>query len=79
MEIDVDRRYTLTKFSSKNGEIDRKESDHNLMILNIKSNWVTLVADGNKREEIYNYRNVEDFNTFKNETEQNKELGNFFN
>ena len=42
------------------------------MIINIKSNWVTLVADGDKR-------NVEDFNHFKNQTEHNEELGNFFN
>ena len=38
------------------------------MIINIKSNWVTLVADGYKRI-------VEDFNHFKNQTEHNEELG----
>ena len=74
MEIDENRSFTLTKYSTKVGEKKVKESDHNTMIMKIKSNWVTLVNDDNKREEIYNYKNEDDSKKFKDITENNQEL-----
>ena len=45
-----------------------------MMSLLIQSNWNTLVQDKSERIEIYNYKNQEDFETFKNETENNVDL-----
>ena len=78
MEIDENRIFSLTKFSNKIGDKRHKESDHNTLILNIQSNWVTTVNEENKREEIYNYKNKDDFQKFVKETEYNKELVNRF-
>ena len=57
MEIDENRAYTLTKYSNKVGEKKLKKRDHNVMIIEIKTNWTTLASEENKREEIYNYKN----------------------
>ena len=78
MEINENRIFSLTKFSNKIGDKRHKESDHNTLILNIQSNWVTTVNEENKREEIYNYKNKDDFQKFVKETEYNKELVNRF-
>ena len=72
--IDEDRIYALTKYSNKNGKIDVKESDHNGLILKIKSNWNTSVHDKSERVEIYNYKNKDDFQKFQEESEDNEEL-----
>ena len=78
MEINENRIFSLTKFSNKIGDKRHKESDHNTLILNIQSNWVTTVNEENKREEIYNYKNKDDFQKFVKETENKKELVNCF-
>ena len=78
MEIDENRAYTLTKYSNKVGEKKLKESDHNVMIIEIKTNWTTIASEENKREEIYNYKNEEDFENFRNVTEHNEELLKLF-
>ena len=57
MEIDENRAYTLTKYSNKVCEKKLKKRDHNVMIIEIKTNWTTLASEENKREEIYNYKN----------------------
>ena len=59
--IDEKWIYHLTKYSDKKGNKNVKESDHNLMILNIVTNWKTSVEDKDERIEIYNYRNKDDF------------------
>ena len=74
MEIDEGRKYALTKFATKNGNKTVKESDHNMMFLLIKSNWTTLVEDKKERVEIYNYKNKDDFEKFREETSNNEEL-----
>ena len=55
-----------------------KESDHNVMIMEIISNWSTNFDDRSDRVEVYNYRNKDDFEEFKNVTENNKELRECF-
>ena len=79
LEIDENRVYALTKYANKNGVVDVKESDHNGMILKIKSNWNTSVEDKTERMEIYNYKNKEDFMKFQKETEDNESLRECFN
>ena len=74
MLIDEKRIYTITKYNDKNGNKNVKQSDHNLMMLNIDSNWRTSIDEKKERIEIYNYKNKEDFEQFKNETENNPEL-----
>ena len=49
------------------------------MMLEICVNWRTSVEDKSERIEIYNYRNKEDFETFRVETEDNVELRECFN
>ena len=78
MEIDENRAYTLTKYINKVGEKKLKKRDHNVMIIEIKTNWTTLASEENKREEIYNYKNKEDFENFRNVTEHNEELLKLF-
>ena len=55
-----------------------KASDHNVMKMNIITNWRTSVEDKAERIEIYNYKNKEDFRIFINETEDNAELRDCF-
>ena len=78
MEIDEKRLYTLTKYSNKVGEKKVNESDHNIMILKIRSSWDTLVNEETKRMEIYNYMNEDDFKNFKESTENNEDLTGCF-
>ena len=78
MLIDEKCIYTITKYNDKNGNKNVKQSDHNLMMLNIDSNWRTSVDEKKERIEIYNYKNKEDFEQFKIETENNPELRDCF-
>ena len=79
MDIDEKRIYTLTKFSTKNGDKTNKESDHNLCILNINNSWTTETVEKEERIEIYNFKRKEDFENFINETNHNSELIDCFN
>ena len=72
--IDEKRIYTLTKYSDKKGNKNVKESDHNVMILDIIANWKTSIEETSDRIEIYNYQNNDDFEMFRNETENNEQL-----
>jgi hypothetical protein len=79
MEIDEKRVNCLTKFSNKRGDKTNKKSDHNLMLLVIRSNWNTMVQEKGERIEIYNYKNKDDFENFQRVTEENADLDNCFN
>lgn len=79
MKIDEERIYSLTKFSNKKGAKDLKESDHNTMILKVKTNWKNLVDDKDIRTEIYNFKKKDDFKIFQVETSNNEELRACFN
>ena len=48
------RKYSLTKFSTKNGEKSIKESDHNLLILKLKVKWNSS-DNVCSRQEIFNF------------------------
>ena len=74
MVIDEDRKFPLTKFSTINGQKEVKESDHNILMLVLKLKWRSLHQNSNQRKEIFNFRNKDDFQMFKNETEENPEL-----
>ena len=74
MLIDEDRIYALAKYCNKKGDKNIKESDHNTIVLNIKTNWKTSIEDKGERIEIYNYKKKDDFEHFKQETEQNEDL-----
>jgi hypothetical protein len=77
--IDEKRIYCLTKFSSKTGNKNIKESDHNMFILNMNISWDTAFEDTVERNEIYNYKNKDDFENFKEMTSDNSALRNCFN
>ena len=74
MTVDEDRKYCLTKFSSKTGSKTCKESDHNPLFLEISIAWNTLFNDVEKRIEIYNFKKAECFKMFQDMTENCQEL-----
>ena len=75
MKIDEAEKYSLTKFTNRTGNIlCTKESDHRTLILEIRFNWDSLNDKKDERIEIFNYKNNEDFATFKSITENNEEL-----
>ena len=76
--IDENRVHSLTKYASKTGVKNIKESDHNNLIMEINANWNTSVSHANERMEIYNYRKKDDFENFKVATEVNADLLNCF-
>ena len=74
MIIDEERKYALTKYSTIIGKKDVKESDHNLLMLKLKLNWSSMHETINQRKEIFNFKNVEDFDKFRIVTENDDEL-----
>ena len=70
--IDEERKFTLTKFSSKRGQKVIKESDHNVMILEMDLRWSSV--DKPQRLEIFNLKSKDDFKEFQKKTEKNDEL-----
>ena len=74
LRIDEDRAFTLTKFSGKTGNINRKESDHNGLELKMNIKWKTNNKKKEERIEILNYKNQDNFSLFKEKTENNYEL-----
>ena len=74
MKIDEEKKYTLTKFSTKKGNKSIKESDHNLLILHLNLRWSSL--NKSNRIEIYNFKKEEDFKSFQANTENNEDLLN---
>ena len=78
MIVDEARRFSLTKFSTKNGRKSVKVSDHNTLILNLNIRWNSSEKINN-REEIFNFRNAEQFQRFEMHTESDDDLKNCFN
>ena len=76
--IDEKRIFCLTKFSNKLGKKNIKESDHNMFILNMNVSWDTSIDDIENREEVYNFKNDEDFAKFVRETNNNPALNSCF-
>ena len=74
LKIDEDRVFTLTKFSSKTGNKNSKESDHNALELKLNVKWQTQSLEKEERIEILNYKNQENFSLFKEKTEDNDNL-----
>ena len=69
MIVDEDRKYTLTKYATVRGQKEIKKSDQNLLMLVLEISWSSLHQQQNQRKEIFNFRNSEDFDKFKIETE----------
>jgi hypothetical protein len=74
MIVDEDRKYTLTKYATVRGQKEIKKSDHNLLMLVLEISWSSLHQQQNQRKEIFNFRNSDDFDKYKIETEDNQEL-----
>ena len=80
LKIDEAGKYSLTKFTNRAGNIlCTKESDHRTLILEISFRWDPLNDKKDDRIEIFNFKNDEDFATFKSLTENNEELDVCFN
>ena len=79
MTIDEDRKYCLTKFSTKTGSKSCKESDHNPLFLEINISWNSLYKEDKQRVEIFNFKNPECFKAFQEATEDCEELIECFN
>ena len=77
MKVDEERKYALTKFSTKNGVKSLKVSDHNLLILELSIKWNSL-NNMNERQEMFNFQDVENFQKFEMLTESDDELGTCF-
>ena len=69
MIVDKEKKYSLTKFSSRKGEKIIKESDHNMLILQLNLRWSSLFKSS--RLEIYNFNNKDDFKRYQLLTENN--------
>ena len=59
--IDEKRIYHLTKYVSRNGTKNQKESDHNNLIMMVNVTWNTNTNENCERKGICNYNNKEDF------------------
>ena len=77
MIIDEERKFVLTKFSTKNGEKSIKLSDHNLLILELDLKWSSL-EETDQRQEIFNFKDEENFHKFEMLTESNDDLEKCF-
>ena len=77
MKVDEERKYALTKFSTKNGVKSLKVSDHNLLILELSIKWNSL-NNMNERQEMFNFQDVENFQKFEMLTDSDDELGKCF-
>ena len=62
MEIDEDRKYVLTKYSSRMGLKCVSESDHNLLICKLKIKWNSRIRV--ERKEIFNLKDPEGLSLF---------------
>ena len=77
MVIDEARQFPLTKFSTKTGQKSIKLSDHNTLILDLNIRWNSN-DKMEKRQEIFNFKNSDQFNQFEMLTESNDELRHCF-
>ena len=74
MMVDEQRKYPLTKYSTRGGKKEVKESDHNPLFLKLQLKWSTLNKKSENRNEIFNFKNSDEFLAFQTETENNVEL-----
>ena len=72
MKVDEEKKYSLCSYSKKKGVVNIKNSDHNLLYIEVAKRWKTFV--GNKREEIFNFNDEEGFSKFVVETAENPAL-----
>ena len=77
MAVDEARRFALTKFSTKTGRKSVKPSDHNTLILELDIRWNSNEKE-EKRQEVYNFKNEEQFQRFEMLTESDKDLKDCF-
>ena len=66
MEIDEDRKFVLTKYSSRMGVQCVKESDHNPLICTLVTKWDNRKKD--ERKEVFKLKDDEGLNRFKEMT-----------
>ena len=79
LQIDKDRKYSLTKFTTRNGnKLCSKQSDHNTLILEMNQKWKSTLKEKEIRQEILNYKNKEEFETFIKLTNDSIELRTCF-
>ena len=80
LKVDQERKYCLTKFTSRNGsKTCSKESDHNTLILEVNQEWNTTMKNLDPRPEILNFKHGENFNKFIQLTSDSEELRMCFN
>ena len=72
MKVDEEKQYSLCSFSTRRGVTSIKNSDHNLIYLEIDRKWKT--SEKKARIEIFNYNDEEGFDKFRKETEDNPVL-----
>ena len=72
MDIDEQRRYVLTRFYKQKTRTLTVESDHNIMVLYFNFKWCQKIKVD--RKEIFNLRNYESQQIFKENTSKNPAL-----
>ena len=72
MLVDEERKYVLSRFYKSKKETTIVASDHNILVLDIILKWSQKIVM--ERKEIYNLRNEECQQVFKNNTSNNKNL-----
>ena len=77
MEIDEDRKYVLTKYSSRMGLKCVSESDHNVLICRLKLKWNNRIRT--ERKEIFNLKDKEGLKLFSELTSNCPQLINLSN
>jgi hypothetical protein len=76
MIVDQEQKFSLCSYSKRNGTLNIKKSDHNLLYLEIRKSWKTFIKQ--PREEIYNFNDNEGFNNFVEKTETSEALRHCF-
>ena len=77
MKIDEERKFALTKYSTKVGNKKITESDHNLLILQVNVSWDSKEKT-NSREIVFNFKNKENFKKYEEATDNNHEIRDCF-
>ena len=78
MKVDESRKHALTKYCTKKGVKSVKISDHNLLILELGIHWNSLNIENN-RQEMFNFKDIENFHKFEMLTESDDELNVMMN
>ena len=75
MKIDEDRIFVLKKYANATGKKDKKESDHNPIIVDFDIN-IPSIQKNDKREEFLDLRNTEGLVKFNDITNKSVKLTN---